>query len=115
MAKLKSIYVDKNMQIKFDKKQLNKEIFWPVAKAGLDVAEAYASEHKKTGQLLKNIKTVSLNNLDKKSLGYVLVAGRRSDYRDQTPHFVVFMKHENGKAYRAIKRAMNAQIKQITG
>lgn len=100
--------------LKLDRDKLNKEVFYPIIKKGYDVAKINAATHRKTGQLLKNLKTVSLANKSNDSVGYILYAGRRSDYSDAAPHFIVYYTYQNGKMYRAIKRAVSSEVRKLS-
>ena len=73
MAKRLYVKLDGDI-LKFDRDLLNKQVLYPIAKAGYDKASAAASMHIKTGELLRNLKTVSLAKRPSNEIGYLLMA-----------------------------------------
>lgn len=112
MAKKPYVRLDGDI-LKFDRDLLNKQVMYPIAKAGYDKASAAASMHIKTGELLRNLKTVSLTKKSSDEIGYLLMAGRRSDYSSNSPHFVMFYAYNQGKIYKSIKRSIRAEISKL--
>lgn len=112
MAKIPYLKLSKDV-LKFDRNELNKQVLYPIISAGYNVAKNAAMAHRKTGQLARNLKTVSLAKRSKNEVGYVMFAGRRSDYSDNTPHFLLFYTVNNGKIYREIKRKVSSEIKKL--
>ncbi|NBK98616.1 MAG: hypothetical protein EOM50_11445 [Erysipelotrichia bacterium] len=102
-----------NDVLKLDKSELNKQVLYPIIAKGYNIAKIAAITQRKTGQLVKNLKTVSLNKRNNNTVGYILYAGRRSDYTDNTPHFVTFYKYNNGKVYRAIKKTIRSEVNKL--
>ena len=90
MAKKNIIKLDSDI-LKLDKAELNKQVFYPIIKAGYDVAKTEATIHKQTGQLLENLRTISLNKKSKNELGYVLMAGRRANYRKPSLYCFLYL------------------------
>lgn len=112
MAKIPYLKLSKDV-LKFDRNELNKQVFYPIISAGYNVAKNAAMTHRKTGQLARNLKTVSLAKRSTNDVGYVMFAGRRSDYSDNTPHFLLYYTVNNGKIYREIKRKVSSEIKKL--
>lgn len=101
--------------LKLNKDILNKQIFYPVIKAGYDIAKKESLSHKKTGELFDNTKVVSLAKHGNE-LGYLLVAGKRSNYSTpKSPHFLFYYTYKKGRIYRQIKRAIAQQVKSVNG
>lgn len=101
--------------LKLNKDILNKQIFYPVIKAGYDIAKKESLSHKKTGELFDNTKVVSLAKHGNE-LGYLLVAGKRSSYSTpRSPHFLFYYTYKKGRIYRQIKRAIAQQVKSVNG
>ena len=101
--------------LKLNKDILNKQIFYPVIKAGYDIAKKESLSHKKTGELFDNTKVVSLAKHGNE-LGYLLVAGKRSSYSTpRSPHFLFYYTYKKGRVYRQIKRAIAQQVKSVNG
>lgn len=101
--------------LKLNKDILNKQIFYPVIKAGYDIAKKESLSHKKTGELFDNTKVVSLAKHGNE-LGYLLVAGKRSNYSTpNSPHFLFYYTYKKGRIYRQIKRAVAQQVKSVNG
>ena len=101
--------------LKLNKDILNKQIFYPVIKAGYDIAKKESLSHKKTGELFDNTKVVSLAKHGNE-LGYLLVAGKRSSYSTpRSPHFLFYYTYKRGRIYRQIKRAVAQQVKSVNG
>ena len=114
MASKNIINLDKGT-LKLDKNILNKQIFYPVIKAGYDIAKRESLSHKKTGELFDNTKVVSLTKHGNE-LGYLLVAGKRSSYSTpRSPHFLFYYTYKRGRIYRKIKRAIAQQVRSVNG
>lgn len=112
MAKKPYVKLDGNV-LKFDRDLLNKQVLYPIAKIGYDKASTAASMHIKTGELLKNLKTVSLAKQSSDEIGYLLMAGRRSDYSSGVPHFVMFYTFNRGQIFKSIKKSIRAEISKL--
>lgn len=101
--------------LKLNKDILNKQIFYPVIKAGYDIAKKESLSHKKTGELFDNTKVVSLAKHGNE-LGYLLVAGKRSSYSTpKSPHFLFYYTYKRGRIYRRIRKAIAQQVKSVNG
>ena len=99
--------------LKFDRDELNKNVFYPVAEIGYNTAKAAAMAHLKTSELSKTLKTVSLAKRSTTQVGYVIMAGRRRDYTNNLPHFMLFNAYNNGIIRKQITRKVRAAISKL--